>query len=149
MNLVLGLALSLSVLVMGNEIMARTSESVRIHFFEKPIPQGVYKKARNFALENGSFHDSFFLAKIQVVGYRATENRRVEEITMNIIEVIEGEIPKKEFFVKRSISTIENALPENPVKQIFFIMGELKQGDLVMHSASVRELRELGYFKEN
>ena len=96
-----GVFLSLLVLALMGDAMALWPGAHRVHFFQKPIPSKVYEEARRRAEEGGADAASLFMARIQIVGYSTTTEKTVEEVTMKITQVFDGEIPKKEFFVKR------------------------------------------------
>ena len=133
----------------GDDSMARSRFDVRIHFFENPIPEKVYEDSKN--IKSRAYDpESFFLAKIQVVGSPLGESGN-KEILVKVIEVLSGKVPAEQFIVRYFEGPPYFAgLPSNHEEgKFYFIMGIVFEQDKIhLLNASVGQLLKSGYLKD-
>lgn len=118
--------------------LVRTMHIAKFTFFpERMLPElsKYYEMGRRLLEELEPGTHSLFMAKVQILTYsgiRLTPQTSGEEVTIKVLELLEGGLPKDNYVVRtdtRQFTEIDG-VADFSVNRDYYIMGEFKEGNI-------------------
>ena len=145
-NVIKSLIILLVVLGLGEDGMATSYwGSVRVQFFEYPIPNKVYEDSQSIVSRSPDPR-SFFMAKVQIIGSPFGEKGN-NTVLIKVYEVLKGKVHAEKFNVHFLKGGPYEGLPQSHAEgNFYFIMGvAFEDGNIHLLAATVQELMDSGY----